>query len=76
MPPVEPTACPDAILLMEGGHKTLLSCVSVTEAEQTITDARSRDFDFVYFQSNNHIANGFAVDPRKVVAVVANYRAV
>ena len=62
------------LILMEGGHKTRLADVSVSDVEHALRDARTDEHEFVYFQTETHGDNGIAVDPRKVVAVVRDRR--
>jgi hypothetical protein len=60
------------ILMMDGGHTTMLAEQTVSEVERSLVDARENALPFVYFQSPNIPDNGFAVDPTKVVAVTTS----
>jgi hypothetical protein len=65
----------DVVILLEGGHKTFVTNTTVGEIERAISDARTAEHSFVYIQN---VINGgpdaCAVDPNKVVGVVARVR--
>ncbi len=62
----------NTFLLLEGGHRTYLAETSVGDTERALAAARTQGLEFVYFQPPNHEDNSIAIDPRKVVGVVAD----
>lgn len=70
---------PSTLVLLKGGHKTLIRGQTVSEVEDVVTLAR-RDqrevasvHEFVYIQprDDSEPVNSLAVDPFAVVAIIA-----
>lgn len=62
------------LVLLEGGHSTFLKGESPTDVAAAIEEARTHDYNFVWFQPNDRADNSISFDPNKVVALIRPQR--